>query len=687
MTGPADQRYAELRREVLDLFPDALRIAGRRPAGEALRRLTAAHERLRAGRLTVVICGEFKRGKSSLINALLGQDDLLPVDDYYATSLITRIRYGPRPRIVVRLAGDADPPGPDREQEISRAELAGFVTQDGNPGNEKGVLAVTVELPSEPLATGLELVDTPGIGGVYAAHTQATQAILPGADAIVFVNDGEPLKDSELRFLRDAAETARVIGDEDALLFAMTKIDLYGDYASRLDNMRGKIATVTSRPAASVIVVPVSSQVRLDALRDRDPALDRLSNFAELEAMVWAALTRRQATVILGGALTDLELSAVALLRPIEDESAALRARTRDAMEELQAALENRRGRLDQLAVGDATWRQDVAADVAGIAEAAGQYALTLVDGIWATLRDDYFRHRDLLDDPDKLVGQLNEDIGRVLGVLNEQLASRIAQLQREFAARHGLDIDRTRIDGLPPPPVWTLPAEPAAARPAPPPADPASSRPGLRTVTDLAQRGRAALGPAPGLKVGSTAGMAAGRLVGAFLIPGVGTIVVGAVGGAAGAAIGGGYDAYMAIKTEHERREARRRYLQTRLQPAYQELRDHVSASLGAVTAAFTRDITAELDSRIRQERDSVEESARRARESSQRGETQARARQAELDAERAPLDELRARVAAALAAATALGARPAASPGPVSPGPADGGPADGDEAGTARP
>ena len=83
--------------------------------------------------------------------------------------------------------------------------------------------------PHPLLADGLVLVDTPGVGGVFRGHTAATMAFLPSADAIIFVSDfTQPILRSELDFLRLAAAAVRSVGDDDPLLFVMTKSDLVG---------------------------------------------------------------------------------------------------------------------------------------------------------------------------------------------------------------------------------------------------------------------------------------------------------------------------------------------------------------------------------------------------------------------------------------------------------------------------
>lgn len=182
-----------------------------------VRRLTLAAARVRRPATIICVVGEFKQGKSSLVNALLGQT-ICPVDDDIATSAITLLRYGNEPRVEVRRRVDD---GVSIEQ-IELAELTEWVSERGNPDNIKAVERVDISLPHPLLANGLAIVDTPGMGGLGAGHAAATLAFLPFADGLVFVTDASAeLSAPEAEFLSRAAELCPNV------LFALTKTDLY----------------------------------------------------------------------------------------------------------------------------------------------------------------------------------------------------------------------------------------------------------------------------------------------------------------------------------------------------------------------------------------------------------------------------------------------------------------------------
>ena len=131
--------------------------------------------RVSEGRFYLACIGQFKRGKSTLINALIGEP-VLPVGFIPVTAVPTVIRFGAHPRARVQ-ARDGS------WQEIAVSDLNQYVSEEHNPENTKGVTGVEVFVPSALLSTGMCLVDTPGLGSVFTGNTAATQAFIPHIDA------------------------------------------------------------------------------------------------------------------------------------------------------------------------------------------------------------------------------------------------------------------------------------------------------------------------------------------------------------------------------------------------------------------------------------------------------------------------------------------------------------------------
>ena len=161
--------------------------------------VAAIGDRMRSARLRVLVAGAAKRGKSTLVNAFLGQP-VLPVGVTPLTAVATTVRYGDNPHAEVRFADG-------HEERHPYAALDDLVTERGNPANRRGIASVTVYVDAPILADGVELVDTPGTGSVFAWDTEAAHDALETMDAAVFVLTADPpVSAGEQDLLRRVAE-------------------------------------------------------------------------------------------------------------------------------------------------------------------------------------------------------------------------------------------------------------------------------------------------------------------------------------------------------------------------------------------------------------------------------------------------------------------------------------------------
>ncbi len=216
--------------------------------------LAACEEMLRGGGVVdVAVLGQFKAGKSSFLNGLIG-GAVVPVDVLPSTAVVTRIGYGGRERVTVHgLAGE--PFG------IQPARLAEFVTERGNPANEKRVAVVDVELPSLAPYEGVRFVDTPGLGSVFAHNTKVSVDWLPRVGAaLVAVSVNHPLSEDDLLLLNDVSLNT----PEAAIL--LTKADLVTgeELASVIEFTRSQ---ATSRTGKEWRILPVSNRPGFEAMR------------------------------------------------------------------------------------------------------------------------------------------------------------------------------------------------------------------------------------------------------------------------------------------------------------------------------------------------------------------------------------------------------------------------------------
>ena len=179
-----------------------------------LPQVNACAETLRGGGIVeIAVLGQFKAGKSSFLNCLVG-NDIMPVNVLPATAVITRIGFGPKDRAVVRrLSGDAD--------EIPMTDLPEYVTEQRNPKNEKRVALVEVELASLAPYRGIRFVDTPGLGSIFVHNTQASMDWLPKVGgALVAISTNQPLGEQDLRLLGE------VFKHTPEVVILLTKADL-----------------------------------------------------------------------------------------------------------------------------------------------------------------------------------------------------------------------------------------------------------------------------------------------------------------------------------------------------------------------------------------------------------------------------------------------------------------------------
>jgi len=203
--------------------------------------------KLAEDRCMVAVVGQFHRGKSSLLNALIGREEL-PAGISPMTSACTRIRFGSDERLFVQYDGTSS------AEEVPYARLAEYVTESGNPGNRKNVLAAVLELPLPLLRRGIEFIDTPGFGSVPEASSSLALPSLPPCDAVLFVTDlNGPLSSAETRYLNQFR------GHVHKMFFIVNKLDLLN--SSEKDLGIERVATALRREAQAndLRVFPVSA--------------------------------------------------------------------------------------------------------------------------------------------------------------------------------------------------------------------------------------------------------------------------------------------------------------------------------------------------------------------------------------------------------------------------------------------
>lgn len=166
-------------------------------------RATSLAERIVAQRYHIAVLGEFKRGKSTLVNALVG-GAVLPTGVTPLTAVATEVHFGSQAGAAVVFSGG-------RRVGVGYGELAAYVTETGNPSNRRGVDHVEVGIELTGSATwavpGAVLVDTPGIASVFAHQSAVARDALAVADgAIVVLSVDSPVSQEEQALLAEVAE-------------------------------------------------------------------------------------------------------------------------------------------------------------------------------------------------------------------------------------------------------------------------------------------------------------------------------------------------------------------------------------------------------------------------------------------------------------------------------------------------
>jgi len=247
--------------------------------------LAALLDRLDAARLRVLVVGEAKRGKSTLVNALLSRD-VLPSGVTPLTAVTTTVRYGDDERAEVRFLDGHDEKHP-------LAVLSDLVTERGNPGNRRRIASVTVYAAAPVLADGVELVDTPGTGSVFEWDTQAAHEALRSMDAAVFVLTADPPVSASERDL--LSQVARLSVTTFVVLNKADHLDEPG-LAEALEFTQ-RVLGEAGHPGR---VYPMSARAALDGAD---------AGFAAFEADFTAYLSAR--------GKSDLQASAIAQARRI----------------------------------------------------------------------------------------------------------------------------------------------------------------------------------------------------------------------------------------------------------------------------------------------------------------------------------------------------------------------------------
>ena len=568
-------------------------------------RLRVAAARVARPSTIVCVVGEFKQGKSSLVNALLGTT-ACAVDDDLATSVVTLVHFADPARIDLRRRDG------DRivVEQVDAPTAAALGSEAGNPRNERRIERIDIGLPHPLLKGGLAIVDTPGMGGIGAGHASATLAFLPYADGLLFATDATAeLSAPEVEFLRQASALCPTV------ICALTKIDMAPAWRRIAELDAGHLR----RAGLDVPIVGVSSVLRMAAFQRDDEALNLESGFTELGRLLTGRVLAPAKA--LAAERADREVAAVLdqLIPGLRTEAAVIESP--EAAAETMAALEAAKSHLEHLRGPGARWSVLVGDRMTDLSSDAG-YRFR---GAMRNLSQSMDERIEALKTPADW-----DEIGRVLTTqVSEALATVFGGLERgandlraevvELLAEDSLELStaagmRAPVDVMA---LWRGPS-----------------------ITEKASAAGNVLGQAlTGLR-GAQSGIMLFGMMGTFLPAAIGAVVLSApLTLGLGAAFAGGQ-----LLTANKRKiEQRRQRAKAAVRQFLDDVQFEVNNQLAEVVRDLQRSIRDEFTERVTELLRTYTETAQRAQADAQRDQSVRTKRLAEVRAALAGLERLR--------------------------------------------
>ena len=337
---------------LLDMAADALSsVPG---ASDSAERLSSLASRRAAQRLHVAILGQFKRGKSTLLNAFLGVD-LMPTAVVPLTAVPIFVEYGPAPivRIHYRDGRPSEVFSAERGDDL-RQRLYAAAAEDANSENRLGVDHVQVFFPASALADGTVLIDTPGIGSTHRHNTEAARHILPECDAgLVVLSADPPITEAEIVYL---TEVHRQVPH---LFFVLNKIDYLTEsereeaiaFLRRVltENLGETSISIHGLAARSALAAKLAEDTQ-GVAKSGLAAIERdvLQVLADEKAGLLSQAIAGKAKTVLATARGEVALAIAALQTPVDQLQRALAE-----FEALLPAFDRQRREAQDLLTGD----------------------------------------------------------------------------------------------------------------------------------------------------------------------------------------------------------------------------------------------------------------------------------------------------------------------------------------------
>ncbi|MGN0623052.1 MAG: dynamin family protein [Oscillospiraceae bacterium] len=297
----------------------------------------------------VAIVGEFKRGKSTLINALLGQE-VLPADVLPATATLNRVTYSEEPYVQVEYKNGTS-------EKVDIDQLENYVTKLTSESEERAetVKEATVYYDTAFCKNNVDIIDTPGLND-DEQMTNVTLSILPKIDAAVFViSANSPFS----QFEKDFLEKKMLTSDVGRIIFV---VNCFGTFSQEDENkivetVRSRITKYVMDKAKKVMgedsrefavykrkigtprVIGLYAKRALTAKKIEDPQLLEESNFPEFEKALETMLTKERGVIALQILANKITNSGTEILRSVVMQENALMMANDEFMEKYEKAI------------------------------------------------------------------------------------------------------------------------------------------------------------------------------------------------------------------------------------------------------------------------------------------------------------------------------------------------------------
>lgn len=329
-------------------------ICGDLEMDEARKSLAQSREKLESHRFAVGIMGEFKRGKSTVINSLLEQE-IMPADILPCSATMNRVTYDMQPHAELRMQDGS-------VRRIKVEELTDYVTKltSENESRAAEVDEAVVYYPCRFCQNGVDIVDTPGLNDDERMN-KISEEVIPKLDAVIMVIvPGSPFSMSEAEFVRNKLMSS----DLGRLIFLVNKIDTIrrpDDRARAVEGIKTKIKeTVLEKMAdlygedsqqykdaqmklGSIRIFPFSALDALDGKRDGDQELIEKSGTKPFEDALTRMLTEERGALELGTPISVLQRTSLEVAKNIATRRDAMamdegefEARRKAALEQIQ---------------------------------------------------------------------------------------------------------------------------------------------------------------------------------------------------------------------------------------------------------------------------------------------------------------------------------------------------------------